>query len=642
MIVGGHRGSARQQGAVLVVAMLILLLLSMISLSSADQSILQERMASNQHTQANSFLAAEAGITAAKQVANDVAIEEAASGGDADAIESAWVAKISQYESWNAVGGKTGAAEFRISRIDGREDYWDEDTKTFDVLSQGRLKIGPHGGASRALGARITPAQSSIATSSPFLSALLGREGVSISASGRIDTYNSDYGAYDEDVTVDGETFTNNNSKSDSGKLEGVSARTCTFDATINLSGYAPIYGDVLGTGNLVSQGSPQVYGKVRVNGDANFNGYVYGNFTAGGNADLGTNAHIIGNVRAGGYFRSNGNVSESDSEAEGTVAQGTVTVDGDATFTSASVTAGAVTAGGDVAVDNTSSPPPSIRAGGRVNSKAAHDNYIGNLPSSELDIPGIVPVDSSQAECGSEQNSVVAERFFEVRNDSRTRLLSDWLVENGCSAGSKACFLQSNGDIDLNGNNQPLALGTSGKQTLLELPGALGTTGSLAELDIRGDVTLLVGGDFDLGDRTTLNMGSTGTLTLMVTGKTTFSRGSKIVLEGGFVRENTNGESVPAILVYSTYESDGTYDPGVVLSGYNDAYIAVYAPDASVDVAESGDIYGSVVANEIAMTGSGAIHFDEALKRISFGESTDSELTDARITSWWELTTIQ
>lgn len=593
----------RQEGAALVVSMLLLTLLSMITLSSADQSVMQERMASNQHSQANSFLAAEAGIIAAKDIANDETIKEAVLSGDADAIESAWTERISQYETWSSVDDSTGAAEFRISRVNGRGDYWDKETKTFEIVSRGRLKTGTHSRANRALGAQVAPAQIS-AGSSPFVSALVGREGVTIGNGPKdapqLDTYNSDYGAYGSEVTIEGETFINSNAESNTEKLDGVSAQTCELGSAIYLTGGSPIYGDILGIGNIVSTGGPKIYGSIHVNGDAgdansNFNGYVYGNFTVGGNAYFGNNAHIFGDVIAG-Y---------------------------------------------DVLVNHTENPPTFIRAGGEIDSKPNEDNfdYKGHQSPADLNITEINPDD---AQCGSEQSSAVADKFSEARNDPEIQLLQDWLIENDCAAGG-SCFSNSAGVIELSGNDNVLSLGKVGKQTLLEVPANLSMTGSLAELEIRGDVTLVVEGTFDLGDRTTLKIGSTGTLTLLVTGKTTFSSGTNISLEGSFVRENTDGESMPAISIQTVYGSDAADSgPGITLAGGNSYYLAVYAPDASVDVVGGGKIYGSIFANKINTTNGGSIYYDEALKQISFGDNRDPELTDARLASWWEITTGQ
>lgn len=633
------RARRAQGGAALVIALLILLVVSLITLTGANDTLLDQHMASNQYIQTNTFFAAEAGVSQALDIVDSSTVRQALAEGDESRIESAWNAKAAKYENWHPMAFDKSSAEFRLKLAQDNDQYWDGKKGVFQIRSHGRTRVGNNTLSQRTLGVAIKPAGvSNSGGSSPFVSAVVGREGVSVKNGNwlaNIDTYNSRYGPYGSEVTVDGKTFTNRSSSDNSGELEGGSTRTCTADATITLSGGTPIYGDVLGTGDLLSQDSPTVYGNVHVNGDANFDGHIYGELTVGGNAILGSNAHIIGDVRAGGDFRSSGDVIGSDSS------EGTVTINGDAYFSSSSKTDGAVTAGGNVElVGGAYGKPPSIRAGGTITyptdyNSSVTDQYIDNQAILELNID---PVESSQAECGSDQSSGVAAKFFAVRNDSRTETLSDWLDRHGCAADS--CYGKTGSGMTLSGNNGTLTIGTAEQQTLLEVDSNLSMTGSLNKLAIKGYVTLLVDGTFDLGGTTTLTLGATGTLTLLVTGKTTLSHGSSTSVDGSFVREGADGGEQPAILVDSTYASSTSSDTGIEISGDNDAYIAVYAPDTTVDIAGSGDLYGSVVAKYIDAKGDGIIHYDEALQKVTVGEgggSDSGESRKAQIVGWWQ-----
>lgn len=644
----------RQSGAALVVSMLILTLLSMITLSSADQSVMQERMASNQHSQANTFLAAEAGIIAAKGIANDKTVKEAVLSGDADAIESAWRAKIGPHEGWSAVGGITNAAEFRISPIGGRDHYWDEETKTFGIFSRGRLTTRQSSRATRTLGARIAPAQRTRSGgSSPFVAAVVAKNTIDLGGGAQIDSYNSNYGAYGSQITAKGNTFTNRSSVADNGNLSGLSARTCAADATIRLSGYSPIYGDVIGTGDLLTKGGTPVYGNIHVNGDADFNSHVYGNLIVGGNTEIGTASIVEGNVQTGGYFYSSGRVTETDDT--GSVARGTVTAGGEARFSSASVTDGKVTAGGDVNVDNTGAPPPVIRAGGEITLPPNNNfggsitgNYVGNLSPAELKIADIQPVAASDADCSTWQRgdpgAALAAEFSALRQNPATLELAEWLDAQGCShcyqQGSNG-FAFTGGGTNTNGQYESetnTVVGAAGQTTLLHVPSNVSNNGELQRLTIRGHVTLLVDGNFTISGGVTIDVGSSATLTLMVTGRTTLSSGTSVASTSNFVRAGPNGDKRPAISVYSTYVSSDSSDAGVTVGGYNSSYIAVYSPTATVNVSGSGDIYGSVVAGEVRLSGSGDIHYDEALEEVAVDGSSETTTTDAWLVGWWQM----
>jgi hypothetical protein len=58
-----------------------------------------------------------------------------------------------------------------------------------------------------------------------------------------------------------------------------------------------------------------------------------------------------------------------------------------------------------------------------------------------------------------------------------------------------------------------------------------------------------------------------------------------------------------------------------------------VYAPNGSVDINGNGDVMGSVVANDITLTGNAKFHYDESLADLD----DDSPF---RVTKWKELTT--
>jgi hypothetical protein len=80
----------------------------------------------------------------------------------------------------------------------------------------------------------------------------------------------------------------------------------------------------------------------------------------------------------------------------------------------------------------------------------------------------------------------------------------------------------------------------------------------------------------------------------------------------GGGSYVNQNGTAL-----YTTFNGVGTPPTGtgtVTISGNSTFIAAVNAPGYDVTVAGTGDLSGSLAANSLSMTGSGNIHYDEAL----------------------------
>lgn len=619
-----------QRGAVLVIGLIILVLVSLVSVTGANRALLSEKMASNHYTQTKAFLAAETGISDAVKVANTSAVTHAVAGGNAEAIETAWDTAWAKQNLSLSGPNPIGSGEtFNIFPVSNGV-YWNPTNKTFEVESKGSLNTN----AGDTLSTRTLIAQISAATlsspNSPFLSAVVGQQGVTLKGGSGIDIYNSSYGAYGSQVTVNGNTF--KNSSIDSVQLSGLAARTCTTDGLISLSGNSPVYGDLIGTGGLQATGATPVYGNIHVNNDANFNGHVYGNLTAGGKVTLGNASTVEGDILSGGNLSAAGSL------------RGDAYVYGDANFTNSSSTSSTSTvkATGDVNFNYPSPPPQQIIAGGSINypqgnSQANPAGYSDHLTN--ISLPTITPVTANQSDCTTFQNSDNLSQMFDtVRNDSNTQFLSDWLDANQCTS-QHACYSQKNGGITLKSVNYSgnLTIGKSGQQTTLKVAGNVMTGGILADLYIDGDVTLLVDGNFNLGGATTLHIGASDSLKLLITGTTTLSSGSNLQVDGPFVRADSKGQPVPAVAVYSNYDTSTAGGYGVTVAGANSSYVAVYAPKATVDITGSGDIYGSVVAQKIDQSGSGAIHYDEALKNVTIGSGSHLS-TAAKLVSWQQI----
>ncbi|TVP75055.1 MAG: hypothetical protein EA352_09195 [Gemmatimonadales bacterium] len=105
-------------------------------------------------------------------------------------------------------------------------------------------------------GLRVTFERGSGGSSSPFASAVVGCEGVTLSGSGRIDSWDSRQGLYSPGLAA-----------------ANAHVGTITGQGDIVLSGSSPILGDVISIRDIVVRGSSQVSGDYRAMRDIDFRG---------------------------------------------------------------------------------------------------------------------------------------------------------------------------------------------------------------------------------------------------------------------------------------------------------------------------------------------------------------------------------
>jgi hypothetical protein len=90
-----------------------------------------------------------------------------------------------------------------------------------------------------------------------------------------------------------------------------------------------------------------------------------------------------------------------------------------------------------------------------------------------------------------------------------------------------------------------------------------------------------------------------------------------------------TSGNLPPNLLIYVK----GTY-ASTFVSGNGDFYGAIYAPDTRINVTGNGQIFGSLVGDNFAISGNAKIHYDEALTRVSGGSGSTGQV---QMRSWQE-----
>lgn len=646
------------QGAALVVVTVILLLVSMIAVTGASRSLLEQHLAANERIQTEAFFEAGAGVAIARRLANAPAVAQAVAHGKADRIEAAWEKAVSKYEDWIVTTHTTGSEEVRLRPRAGASTYWDADARVFRVVSEGRVIAG--GGnktlARRALAVSIEPARSAYTSPSPFVGALIGRVGVSIHGHSTIDIYDSGQGRYRRSAPEDSNAAGHNSDvRAD---LSGIAVRTCARRGDIDLTGRAPVYGDLRASGNISDGAATPIYGNIYARGrvgtrsGTGFNGHVFGNVSASESVALGKNAVIEGKVTAAGGFQSRGAVKGMIAACVATERASTA----DARILGGSVTRQPVVAACPVILAAPRLPPPAIRSAASITlpeNYAARfpdivSHYAANVALDRLRLPSVPVLQRKDAGCQMPTTPVIRQHFLDAWNSPGARMLSRWLSPTGAaqcrrhSTPSPRCYRAQTSGMTLYGDDEnKLTLGAVGQKTVLKVRNNLDTANSHTQIDIKGDVTLLVDGNFDLRDKAVLHINASGSLKLLVTGVATFASDSDLTVDGPFVRTGTDGRREPAVMVYSAYESktSGSGDDyGVIVGGKHASRIAVYAPLATVKVQGNGAIYGSVVSQQIDVTGSGDIHYDRSLRKISV-DMDGTSARSARVKRWWQMT---
>ena len=115
----------------------------------------------------------------------------------------------------------------------------------------------------------------------------------------------------------------------------------------------------------------------------------------------------------------------------------------------------------------------------------------------------------------------------------------------------------------------------------------------------------------------------TTGFVTVYVTGVFT-AKGNSLI---------GNPSDPTQLLMKMSSTGDVELEPGV-LTGTTGFYGALYAPDSTINISGNAEIFGSVIAQEINVTGNAAIHYDESITEI---DEVSNTFTTERLT-WREI----
>ena len=109
------------------------------------------------------------------------------------------------------------------------------------------------------------------------------------------------------------------------------------------------------------------------------------------------------------------------------------------------------------------------------------------------------------------------------------------------------------------------------------------------------------------------------------------------IYLTGALVSQGNSTVGVDddptQLLVLMSSRAEATLEEGTI-TGSTKFFGALYGPSATINISGNAEIFGSIIADQIAITGSAAIHYDEALQDLD----NVSNASDVKIVSWREL----
>ncbi|MBF0589481.1 MAG: pilus assembly PilX N-terminal domain-containing protein [Magnetococcales bacterium] len=361
--------------------------------------------------------------------------------------------------------------------------------------------------------------------------------------------------------------------------------------------------------------GNDVIRGDINVIGDMDFgtNAESYGNVNLGGTLTLGNNAQIHdydnNTVHVGGNIdnASNNGIGDNASDTVPTFVSGDVNLGNNARIY------GELHAGGDLNFNhNNARQVGDAYVDGSVSheSKVIGDVYAG--ATAPTNIPSVTPCDPLDVASlvNSNRPTVGPVADEEIDDDDQT-----WNT-----VGPHAF-----NNLDIKGNTT--------------------VNWDLSSVD---EMTVYVGGDFNLQGNGEINVTGSGTVTLFVEGEMSTSGNGAINLNVnaddnvtlliytlGRVSIGGNGvvnNSTPTqCQIYTSFASTSD-DPGSMTHMHGNASFngALYAPLSTVHSNGNAATFGAIRGREITMTGNANFHYDEALGKIGVddGSGTVSKVT--------------
>ncbi|WOE83934.1 DUF7305 domain-containing protein [Aeromonas veronii] len=462
-----NKGLQGQRGAVLLVVLVVSLLSSLLVFTSIQENQLQTRLSGNFHKKINAQLSAEQGMNESYR-----ALHQAL--GAEPRIE--WEQLVQKVPGKGE--GAMAGSRFSIEQLDAATD------SKLALQSHGRYLEG--NASLNALFALKREPGNLI-----FQDSVVACEGLSLSGSGFIDSYDSRKGAYKESV---------------SGTLnQGQNAKVATVSdkANVVLAGHSPIWGDVRATGSVTLNGSSPVAGNVLAGGDI-------------------TISPSDGVVRVEGSVNGSGNFALQGGHI-----------------------AGAVAINGDVSMGHgTSIAGDKLNYGGKgAFLDAKHQKYLDPQYRTHPKLPPV----AGQV-CDPLNVAALPKSFppatLPINGPLTLGATQQMVLTTAPSTGSVTSSNQHKPELPLPGKGELFGK----EQTIYQLDSL--NMGADASLTIKGDVVLLIDKDFTMTGSNQLTVSEGSSLTLIVSGKVDLGAGAEVTA----AKQGLTAGGTPAISIYSAY----------------------------------------------------------------------------------------
>lgn len=174
---------------------------------------------------------------------------------------------------------------------------------------------------------------------------------------------------------------------------------------------------------------------------------------------------------------------------------------------------------------------------------------------------------------------------------------------------------------------NTTTPIGTHGSATTV-LCTNISLSGNSNVIEFKGDVTLIISAN--AGEQAIKITGNGSGLKVAANSSLKIYTAGDIDLTGQGI---TNVDGAPVdVQIYGTSTSTST-DQDIKIAGGGAFAGVIYAPNGSVTINGDGSVWGSIVAEDITLTGNANFHYDESLGNLGTGNPF-------RVSKWKELTT--
>lgn len=588
---------AAQRGMSLLVVLMLTAMASLLVFSALNNALSQERMSGNFQKKLNAELLADKAVFESYHQLNRFVRDPAnAAKTDAEMAAAAAVATtgVSGGRKFSTTATNLTANGLSVSAAGNR---YDDSLATRRALFR---KVGDAGSLQR-----------------PFGHAVTGCDGIDMSGSGAISSYDS---------SNPNATATN------------VTVQTVKKDAEVVLSGSAPIKGDVLSRGNITLSGSAVISGRVHANGNIllnNASATIEKEVWARGSIEINRTVTVLAEMKTNQDLK----ITSPTKLAGGIKVKGNTSI----------LNYGQISGGGQPVEYGTIASPVQLQGNLQLGAdyiKAVFDDlaavqYSGTANPAGIgkqvalannqftDVP-LLPIDNPNEDspdfnpiCDPLGISTAALFMTKPPSYPALNLTSDSSIFGLNTVEGK--FIQP---VTAPDRHTPATTRFLGNNIRSYFFTELNMSNTV--LEISGDVTIFVRDKFSLGSNSKVKIMDNSTLTLITTGKVIFAADAKLQnARGGKPEGLVNNK--PIFAIYSAFagvagEGSGPDKDrsGIDISGAADGiYAAIYAPLTDIKIAGIGSnnyFAGAALGKKVSISGDGLIRYDQALGTIGNG----------------------